>query len=59
MSSNLQEQPLPFIIILFEYIQENARFIQVMLASPKGNPGFHLKIKEVMKTNMLEKLTAH
>ena len=54
-SANLQEQPLPFIIALFEYIQENARFMQVMLG-PKGNPGFYLKIKEVMKTNMLEKL---
>ncbi|MGG0459977.1 TetR/AcrR family transcriptional regulator [Priestia aryabhattai] len=55
VSANLKEQPLPFIIALFEYIQENARFMQVMLG-PKGNPGFHLKIKEVMKTNMLEKL---
>ncbi|MEW4264044.1 TetR/AcrR family transcriptional regulator C-terminal domain-containing protein [Priestia megaterium] len=55
VSANLNEQPLPFIIALFEYIQENARFMQVMLG-PKGNPGFHLKIKEVMKTNMLEKL---
>ncbi len=55
VSANLQEQPLPFIIALFEYIQENARFMQVMLG-PKGNPGFYLKIKEVMKTNMLEKL---
>jgi AcrR family transcriptional regulator len=55
VSTNLKEQPLPFIVALFEYIQENARFMQVMLG-PKGNPGFHLKIKEVMKTNMLEKL---
>jgi AcrR family transcriptional regulator len=55
VSANLKEQPLPFIIALFEYIQENARFMKVMLG-PKGNPGFHLKIKEVMKTNMQEKL---
>jgi AcrR family transcriptional regulator len=55
VSTNLKEQPLPFIVALFEYIQENARFMQVMLG-PKGNPGFYLKIKEVMKTNMLEKL---
>ncbi|MEK1829353.1 TetR/AcrR family transcriptional regulator [Priestia megaterium] len=46
VSANLKEQPLPFIITLFEYIQENARFMQVMLG-PKEILAFILKLKKL------------
>ncbi|MGG3572279.1 TetR/AcrR family transcriptional regulator [Bacillus gobiensis] len=52
------KEPLPFIMKLFEYIEENADFIKVILG-PKGNPGFQVKIKEMMKKNMLQKIVEH
>lgn len=55
MLNNDFQEPLPFIMKLFEYIEENAEFIKVILG-PKGDPAFQVKIKEMMKKNMLQKI---
>lgn len=49
------QEPIPFMLHLFEYIEENADFIKVVLG-PKGDPGFQVKIKEMMRKIMLEKV---
>lgn len=52
---HLKNEPLPFVVKLFEYLEEHADFIKVILG-PKGDPAFQAKLKEVMRENMLEKL---
>lgn len=44
--------PPPIMIELFNYISENASFMKVMLG-PKGDPSFQVKMKEVLRKNML------
>lgn len=46
--------PLPFVIKLFEYLEENATFMNVILG-PNGDPSFQLRLKEVIKKKMLDK----
>lgn len=46
-------QPLPIVTELFRYLQENAEFVSVILGS-KGDPGFHVKLKEAMRETMSE-----
>ncbi|MBM7703468.1 TetR/AcrR family transcriptional regulator [Metabacillus iocasae] len=55
VQANLRGEPLPFIVKLFEYIQENSRFMKLLLG-PNGNPAFQVKLKEFMKQNFLRKL---
>lgn len=43
----------PFVIKLFEYFQENSRFMKVIL-SPMGDLSFQDKIKNVIKKNVIE-----
>jgi len=52
---HLKNEPLPFVVQLFKYLEEHADFIKVVLG-PKGDPAFQVKLKEVMRENMLEKL---
>ncbi|MFJ7969971.1 TetR/AcrR family transcriptional regulator [Psychrobacillus sp. NPDC096389] len=46
--------PLPFVIKLFEYFEENATFMNVILG-PNGDPSFQVRLKEVIKKKMLDK----
>ncbi|REB05569.1 TetR/AcrR family transcriptional regulator [Sporosarcina sp. BI001-red] len=48
------DEPFPFIIQLFEYMEENYEFIRVLLG-PNGNSAFQVRVKEVIKKKMLEK----
>ncbi|MGG0642603.1 TetR/AcrR family transcriptional regulator [Sporosarcina gallistercoris] len=49
------DEPFPFIIKLFEYLEENYEFIRVLLG-PNGNSAFQLRVKEVIKIKMLDKV---
>ncbi|MDQ6422737.1 TetR/AcrR family transcriptional regulator C-terminal domain-containing protein [Paenibacillus sp. LHD-117] len=40
--------PLPFVQKLFQYLQENASFMRVVLG-PKGDPSFQKRLKEVIR----------
>jgi AcrR family transcriptional regulator len=51
-----QNEPIPFLVKLFEYFLNNSAFIKVILG-PKGDPSFQVKIKEVMKKNILQNLS--
>lgn len=51
-------EPLPFIIKLFEYLEENYDFIKVLLG-PNGNSAFQVRVKEVIKKKMLDKFLIH
>lgn len=48
------DKPMPFMIGIFEYIKENSAFMRAMLG-PKGDPKFHLKIKELIETSLFER----
>lgn len=47
----LLNTPSPYNVKLFDYVKENAEFMKVLLG-PRGNPAFHVKLKEVMRSNM-------
>lgn len=47
-------EPLPFMVKLFEYLKENSVIIKSIL-SPKGDPNFESKIKKFIKTNLFDK----
>ena len=51
-------EPLPFVTELFEYLKENADFMTVILG-PKGDPGFQVKLKEVMRSSMAQGILSH
>jgi len=53
--SQSQNEPVPFLVNLFETLQQNAHFMKVILG-PKGDPVFQVKIKKFMKDNFLEKV---
>ncbi|KMY50233.1 TetR/AcrR family transcriptional regulator [Peribacillus loiseleuriae] len=53
--SGLQNEPLPFLVNLFENIEKNARFMKLILG-PKGDPAFQVKLKQFMKINFLGKI---
>ncbi|WP_066637943.1 TetR/AcrR family transcriptional regulator [Desulfolucanica intricata] len=50
---NQQPEHFPFIVKLFEYLLENSDFMKVILG-PKGDPSFQVKLKEVLRNNLLE-----
>jgi hypothetical protein len=45
-------EPAPFLIKLFTFIQEHGKFMKVNLG-PKGNPSFQADLKEVMKRKII------
>lgn len=49
------DKPFPFIVKVFEYIQENADFLRAALG-PNGDPSFQEKIKNMMIQNFFIKL---
>ena len=54
MNIDTTNEPLPFMVKLFEYFRENSVIIKSILG-PKGNPTFDRKIKKFIKTNLFEK----
>ncbi|WP_442598831.1 TetR/AcrR family transcriptional regulator [Neobacillus sp. D3-1R] len=55
MKHNLQNEPLPFLIKLFEYFQENSNFLKVILG-PNGDASFQVRLKEFIKKSFLQHL---
>lgn len=53
MGLNPVNEPLPFIIKLFEYFKDNKNLMCAILG-PKGDPNFQSKLKKLMKTNLFE-----
>lgn len=45
------EEPFPFIVKIYRYIQENANFIRAALG-PNGDPSFQGKLKELIIQNL-------
>ncbi len=45
-------EPIPFLVKLFEMIEKNSEFMTVILG-PKGNPLFQVKLKNFIKDNFL------
>ncbi len=50
-----QDEPFPVIQKLFEFLQENAGFMMVILG-PKGNPAFQVKLKSLIKEKFLQNI---
>lgn len=50
-----QAEPFPIIVKLFEFFQENASFMKVVLG-PKGDPSFQVKLKNMIKKIFLQNL---
>ncbi|WML42248.1 TetR/AcrR family transcriptional regulator [Neobacillus sp. OS1-2] len=50
-----QSEPVPVILKLFEYFQDNSSFMKVILG-PKGNAAFQVKLKELIKKMFLQKI---
>lgn len=48
-------EPPPFVVKLFAYILENSSFMKVMLG-PNGDPSFQIRMKEILRKNMLVKI---
>lgn len=49
----LNDKPLPFVVKIIEYIGSNA--LMKRLLGSKGHSSFQMKVKELMKTNLLLK----
>ncbi|MFC7678437.1 TetR/AcrR family transcriptional regulator [Paenibacillus sp. GCM10028914] len=55
---DFMNEPIPVVTELFEYLQENAEFMTVILGA-KGDPAFHVKLKSVMRDIMAEGILLH
>lgn len=53
LNHNVQNDPLPFAVKMFEYLKENAAFMKAILGS-KGDPTFQIKFKDFMRKNLFE-----
>ncbi|MDQ0273827.1 TetR/AcrR family transcriptional regulator [Cytobacillus purgationiresistens] len=51
----LKEEPFPFVVQLFEYIQINGKFMRILMG-PKGDPAFPSKLKSFLSGNMMQNL---
>ncbi|MBY2479007.1 TetR/AcrR family transcriptional regulator [Clostridioides difficile] len=54
MNLDTSNEPLPFMVKLFEYFKENSVIIKSILG-PKGDPTFERKIKRFIGSNLFEK----
>ncbi|EQF27089.1 bacterial regulatory s, tetR family protein [Clostridioides difficile CD160] len=54
MNLDTSNEPLPFMVKLFEYFRENSVIIKAILG-PKGDPTFERKIKRFIGSNLFEK----
>ena len=48
---DFMNEPLPLFTALFEFFQEHAEFLAVVLG-PRGNPAFQARLKEVMREKL-------
>ncbi|CAM3207126.1 TetR/AcrR family transcriptional regulator [Filibacter tadaridae] len=53
--SQAHNEPIPFLVTLFEMIKKNSEFMTVILGS-KGNPLFQVKLKNFIKDNFLSNI---
>ncbi|MCC0649885.1 TetR/AcrR family transcriptional regulator C-terminal domain-containing protein [Clostridioides sp. ZZV15-6598] len=54
MNIDASNEPLPFMVKLFEYFRKNSVIIKSILG-PKGDPTFERKIKKFIEINLFEK----
>ncbi|MDB3084071.1 TetR family transcriptional regulator [Clostridioides difficile] len=54
MNIDASNEPLPFMVKIFEYFRDNSVIIKSILG-PKGDPTFERKIKSFIETNLFEK----
>ncbi|MCC0638426.1 MULTISPECIES: TetR/AcrR family transcriptional regulator [unclassified Clostridioides] len=54
MNMDASNEPLPFMVKLFEYFRKNSVIIKSILG-PKGDPTFERKIKKFIEINLFEK----
>ncbi|UWD48862.1 TetR/AcrR family transcriptional regulator [Clostridioides difficile] len=54
MNIDASNEPLPFMVKLFEYFRKNSVIIKSILG-PKGDPTFERKIKRFIEINLFEK----
>lgn len=54
LSLNVIDEPIPYLVKLFEYFKENAGFMKAVLG-PKGDPLFQRKLKDFMERALFEK----
>ncbi|WP_078379320.1 TetR/AcrR family transcriptional regulator [Sutcliffiella halmapala] len=54
-SLHREGKPVPFLQKLLEYLQSNEALVKVVLGS-QANPSFQIKLKNVMKKNMLQNM---
>ncbi|MCC0654083.1 TetR/AcrR family transcriptional regulator C-terminal domain-containing protein [Clostridioides sp. ES-S-0001-03] len=54
MNMDASNEPLPFMVKLFEYFTKNSVIIKSILG-PKGDPTFERKIKKFIEINLFEK----
>lgn len=50
---NSADKAMPFMIKIFEYLKENSKFVKAILG-PKGDPRFHIKLKNLIESNLFE-----
>ncbi|MDO0822554.1 TetR/AcrR family transcriptional regulator [Desulfosporosinus nitroreducens] len=48
------DTPMPYMIKILKQIRENATFMKAIL-SPKGDPAFYIKLKQLLETKLFEK----
>jgi AcrR family transcriptional regulator len=53
-SINPLNQPIPFAVKLFEFFQQNAKFMKAILG-PNGDPFFRRKLESFLKINFFER----
>jgi AcrR family transcriptional regulator len=51
LNENSLNNPPSFMVKLFEYMKENAKFMKIILG-PNGSPSFQLKLKKLLETNL-------
>ena len=58
IQSHSQNEPVPFLVSLFEHIEKNFLFMKVILG-PKGDPSFQTKYKKFIMNNFLAHAMKH
>jgi AcrR family transcriptional regulator len=51
------DEPMPFIVTLYSYLQENGNFIRALIG-PKGDPAFQPRLQEIVADNVVNYILA-
>jgi AcrR family transcriptional regulator len=51
-----KNKPLPLLLTFVNFLYANAAFFKTIIG-PQGNPAFQLRLKEIIRSNMLDHLT--